>query len=274
MTSEAPLDLLVALVGRRPGLRKQQLCDALDLPDETVTNLLANALLGGRITSKDTPSRNGLVLPEYHAIPPGALNWGSTLIDAAPATSTKTDAAPMQAAPTADQSPMGCPRPARTMSREAEAIGFLEKHGPATALQLREAMGIKDYRSVRSFLGRAIDDGRVLVLDDVYSLGAHGGELVNACSSSVGDHVAHLASPPSAVSPLGGAGELGVKDNQVQDLPLTWSIFADGQVGIFIKQGTALQQLLFLSQADVVGLYSFLSQTKPVWNLLQPKEPV
>ena len=85
MTDSQKLDELVALVRRRPGLRKAQLCDALDIDDEPLTQLLAIAQLEGQIYSKSTEARNGLMLPEYHAAGlPGWQPAGSSVVEQAP----------------------------------------------------------------------------------------------------------------------------------------------------------------------------------------------
>ncbi|MFS2112711.1 hypothetical protein [Herbaspirillum frisingense] len=276
MTDSEKLDALVALIRRRPGLRKAQLCDALDIDDEPLTQLLALAQLEGQIVSKSTEGKNGLMLPEYHAKGPGALGWQSGsegVKDTAPPPAAALSVGVPASRNKAAASPTKKPRRGkRTISREAEATAFLAKHGPATPEQMRMALDLRKGYAVSTCLAVAIKAGRILVQDGLYALAAEGSELIKASSSPARDSVASLDSTPSAGSQSGGGGGLVVAQQAEQTNQLTWSIFPDGHVGIFTAEAGILRQHLSLSQADVVGLHAFLSQTKPVWNHVQAQE--
>lgn len=272
MTDSDKIEALVALIRRRPGLRKAQLCDALDIDDEPLTQLLAIAQLEGQIYSKATEARNGLMLPEYHAAGlPGWQPAGSSAVEQAPAAVATQVSAPQPAADLQNSESLK-KSSARTLSRAATAVAFLKEHGPSTSSQLREAMAIKKGHALNSYLAPSIAAGRILVQDGLYSLAASGSELIKASSSPARDDVASLDSTPLAASCSGAGGASVVAQRAEQTTPLTWSIFPDGQVGIFTSEYGTLRQQLFLSQADVAGLHAFLSQTKTVWNIAQAQE--
>ncbi|MDR6583784.1 hypothetical protein [Herbaspirillum frisingense] len=207
MTDSQKFEELVALIRRRPGLRKAQLCDALDIDDEPLTQVLAIAQLEGQIYSKSTEARNGLMLPEYHATGlPGWQPTGSSAVEQVPSVISTEVPAP--------QSTEAAPKPerpkkkssGRTMSLAATAVAFLKAHGPSTSSQLREAMAIKKGHALNSYLAPSIAAGRILVQDGLYSLAAEGSELIKASSSPARDSVASLDSTPSAGSHSGGRG--------------------------------------------------------------------
>ncbi|MGA4275633.1 hypothetical protein ACI2VH_02640 [Ralstonia nicotianae] len=121
---------------------------------------------GGVLMSADIP--NQIIRPAAGAPPVG--NFPNSVFSLG-ATAVARDDGDDDSTAAVTPAPAPVPRRASQQPRVSRAIEYLRTHGPCSSVALLRAMGFADDVNPRPYLKGPLDDGRIVCVDGMWSLG-------------------------------------------------------------------------------------------------------
>ena len=165
---------IYSLMLKTPNIRAVQIADALDQPLAKASEALRSMVESGDVLQSKGVAPNNVPCMVYSVSDDGRLSsdyraaYAASLRDVAVVVPVAAPApVPVPAVAVAPATP---PAPA-VGTRVDRAIAFIRQKGSATNAELRAAMGLLATQSPSQFLKPAIENGRIVYVDFVWSLG-------------------------------------------------------------------------------------------------------
>ena len=205
---------IYSLMLKTPNIRAVQIADALDQPLAKASEALRSMVESGDVLQSKGVAPNNVPCMVYSVSDDGRLSsdyraaYAASLRDVAVVVPVAAPApVPVPAVAVAPATP---PAPA-VGTRVDRAIAFIRQKGSATNAELRAAMGLLATQSPSQFLKPAIENGRIVYVDFVWSLGDGKPSVVPVDTPAAAPAGPAPAAAPAAPAPAPAAAQPVVK---------------------------------------------------------------